>query len=300
MSKNKSTITINYGKSKDTLSSEAKEDLSNFFNGLASSLSKPVSIQIDVVNQIDSFATGPNQRTGGITSYLGNNKFKIEFDRFYIDTFDNTEEHYLYPTALHEFAHVEDKITFLNSKSIFLKKVENKARTFKEICRNIAFDVWTEFFAYRFTFINCKEYQYPTFLYLVKLYEKLLKEKDKFLSLIKDREPTDQEIGKYIGSVDCFLYSTTMYLAGTIYGKPKHHKYVSKTQNTKSFKYVDSTSTNLLKKIYAYIRSRTIKTKEKSFVSLGEFILNNIYDKLNIYISKDKSIYCLGVYDDKK
>ena len=186
MNKNNSTITITYGKSKDTLPSEAKEDLSNFFNGLASSLSKPVSIQIDVVDQIDSFASQPNQRTGGITSYLGNNRFKIEFDRFYIDTFDNTEEHYLYPTALHEFAHIEDKITFLNSKSEFLKKVENKARTFKEICRNIAFDVWTEFFAYRFTFKNCKEYQYPTFLYLVKLYEKLLKDKDRFLSLIKE------------------------------------------------------------------------------------------------------------------
>ena len=300
MNKIKPIVTINYGKSNDTLSSKAKDDLSNFFNGLASSLSKPVSIQIDVVDQIDSFASQPNQRTGGITSYLGNNRFKIEFDRFYIDTFDNTEEHYLYPTALHEFAHIEDKITFLNSKSDFLKKVENKARTFKEICRNIAFDVWTEFFAYRFTFINCKEYQYPTFLYLVKFYEALLKEKDKFLSLIKDREPTEQEIGKYISSVDCFLYSSAMYLAGTIYGKPKHHRYASKTQNTKSFKYVDSISTKLVKRIYAYVRSKTIKTKEKSFVDLGEFILNDIYDKLNIYVSKEKNIYYLGVYDEQK
>ena len=300
MNKIKPIVTINYGKSNDTLSSKAKDDLSNFFNGLASSLSKPVSIQIDVVDQIDSFASQPNQRTGGITSYLGNNRFKIEFDRFYIDTFDNTENHYLYPTALHEYAHIEDKITFLNSKSNFLKKVENKARTFKEICRNIAFDVWTEFFAYRFTFINCKEYQYPTFLFLVKFYEALLKEKDKFLSLIKDREPTEQEIGKYISSVDCFLYSSAMYLAGTIYGKPKRHRYASKTQNTKSFKYVDSISTKLVKRIYAYVRSKTIKTKEKSFVDLGEFILNDIYDKLNIYVSKEKNIYYLGVYDEQK
>lgn len=296
MSNSQTKISIDYGKSEPTISDEAKRDLENLFYALADILSKPVNIQINVLDSIDSFVNQDKQIAGGNTTYLGNNKFSVEFNRKYIETFDNTEEHYLYPIVLHEFAHIEDKITFLNSESKFLKKVENTPRTYKEICRNIAYDVWTEFFAYRFTFVNCKAYQYPTLLYLVNNYEDLLIAKEGFLALINDREPTNLEIEQYINSVNAFIYNLVMHIAGMIYGIKKYYKPVDKTRNKKSFKRVDSFIFNLTKRISSYIGSKTIKTQEGTFIKLGEYVLDEIYDKLNINISRHNSVYYLVIY----
>ena len=297
MSKKPELILKNLSKKK-RLFNKYKDDILRMSNRLMEQLEEPIKVHINIVDCLESQSPIFNTSIDGNVQYQGHRSFVINILVSSLENVEKDDGLSLCAIIAHEFAHINDRLMFLNSELPFLRKIENKPRTYKEFLRNVGYDFWTEFYAYRFMFINYKEVRYSSFLELVKQYEYINKQKEEILPYLKESSKHENQLAEYCEMVITFVYLIARYLAGEFYGQKKYYEYSEITSSKPSFAYLDRLLDKTSKKLVPMLNDKMDKRKANAIMNLGYHFIETFYSKFNMDAAKKDGYYFFAVYDE--
>lgn len=294
----KTIITLNNLTNKTEVFEKHKDDILNLAHKLVKEIVEvPVKVIINFVDECDKSWKTNIESTSAEVSYIGYDSFKINIS---IDSLEKDDSGLsTVSSLLHEFGHIADRMRFKRSKIEFLRDVEKNPRTYEQFLRNVGYDFWTEFSAYKFMFINFKEVEYATFLEVVKQFESFLEKRDKVIPIMDDGNNHDDELRDYCESAEIFVYSIAKYMAAQFYGKTKYYTYAEKTMNKDSFQFVDDLMYKISKRIPPMMNEKYGLRKAYAITNLGYSLIENFYRKFNMDGGKKDGIYYFAVYPDE-
>lgn len=190
----------------------------------------------------------------------------------------------------HELGHIYDLYQTMNNKYYKINPLLAKHKIMTDFVVAGGWSFWTEFFAYYFTFKTYYDWHnYPTFLQLVKGYEKLQNDYAKLQPRIevKNKETIDMA-EQFIDDVKVFTYSVAKHLAGYVAGKPKSYKYTDKTKQRPAFKKVDRLCQGLLNRAAEMFSNTYGKGMARKLGNIGDYIIRKVYMDFDIIPVKHK------------
>ena len=211
-------------------------------------------------------------------------KYKIQISEGLLDEIEITnKDDHLDLVICHELWHAVDAYN-VNIKKTSYKTNCPKYRSYDDFITEIGFHAWTEFSAcYRVNQISNSFKVEPTFLDMVKRFEKIIEIRDKISEIPKD--DNDTKLGfELFDEIKMFIYLSSRYLAASNF--KNKYKYCEKTRNKESYKYLN------------YVYSRVSKVFAKMFHGmygahyltrlrkLGTIWLEELYVPLNIWLTK--------------
>ena len=294
----KPSLVLNNLSKKKALFKELKDNVLCEASALLKLIDEPIKVTINIVDNLEDNCAFNDVNTNGYVYYQGHHAFTINVLVSSLEDVKTDGGLTICSLLAHEFAHIRDKLNFLKSDLKFLKDVDKKPRTYKEFLRNVGYDFWTEFYAYRFMFKNFQEVPYSSFLNLVKQYEQLCEEKEKIAPLIIKSGKHDAKIRSYCENAFLFVYLIARFLAGDIYGKRKYYDYAESTKSKPSFKYVDRLVRIIVKRIKPMMNEKHGKRKAYAITNLGYYLMEEFYHKFNMYAIKKNNYFFFAVYDE--
>ena len=185
----------------------------------------------------------------------------------------------------HELAHVYDLYHTMHNKYYKINPLKVNHRTLNDFIISKGWGFWTEFYAYFMTYKMYKyQHGYPTFLQLVKGYEKLQKQ-HKEINMITDYNSEDAQctLKGFINNIENLSYAVVKYIAGYIEGTPYLYEYCEKTRNRKSFEIMEDLTYGLMKKILPLLTNTYGRGMAKKMCKLGDYLIKNLYIKFDLY-----------------
>lgn len=232
-------------------------------------------------------------------STIKNEKFTIVINFDVIKNIENDNGLDFSITIIHELGHIYDIYHTLNNKYYNANPLKTRQKTYFDFIVSQGYSVWTEFFAYYFTFKYFKNYDYPTFLDLVKAYENLENYHKKINAFPSNQiEEKQNMIDEFVNNIKEFLYCTAKYIAGMVKGTRKYYKYCDKTTSKKSFQKVEHLCNGLLNRIYKFFSNTHGKGLKNKLYNLGDYIIKNIYVKFYIFPKKLRKYVYFAFYEE--
>ena len=185
----------------------------------------------------------------------------------------------------HELGHVYDLYHTMHNKYYSINPLKARHKDFDDFVISKGWGFWTEFYAYYMTYRSYKkEYGYPTFLRLVRGYEKLQTQYEKICTLTDFKaESANAMLESFIDNIKSFAYLFAKHLAGSVMGKPYKYDYCEKTKNREAFEIVNKLEVGLMKKIIPLFTNTYGKGMSNKMYELGKYIIKNLFIKFDIY-----------------
>lgn len=203
-------------------------------------------------------------------------------------------------TIYHEMAHIYDLCNIYNNKYYKFPNIYSNLKTITNYILKVGINFWTEIFAYSSTFkIYSCFYKSPTFLQLVKRWEKI-EENYKNLLIIEKTNHANLKVKgeEFFEKLKNFNYMLAKYLGAYIEGKTNKISYCEKTQSKKAFKFVDKLCKGVLRKVAPFYSNMYGKGMPQKIYNLGAFLITNVCVKpFNIIPEKRKGKVALVFYE---
>ena len=240
-----------------------------------------------------------NQETGSAGTTIKENKYAIILDINSLKKMDYDGGLDVAISIRHELAHVYDLYHAMHNKYYDINPLKNNHEQLDDFIISIGWRVWTEFFAYFKTYREFKkEFGYPTFLKLIKGYEKLQERCEEIESMLEfQSKGVERTFTDFCDEIDGFAYMLTKHTAGAIAGKPYQYEYCEKTRRRASFEIVENFKVDLLKKIVPLLKNTYGKGMAKKMYRLGKYVIDNIFGEFNIAPIKHKKYIRFAYYN---
>lgn len=198
----------------------------------------------------------------------------------------------------HELSHIYDLYHVMNNKYYKINPLILRQKNINDYIIQQGWNIWTEFFAYYFTFKEFKKFHdYPTFHQILIGYKHLI-EQYKYLESRLDNKTKDIKnlADKHIEEIKQFLYAVAKYIAGSMVGNPRYYKVKVTNENKK----IISELNNIIERLYKLIIKMFTNTHGKGMATklwnLGDYLIRTFYVKYNIFPEKMKDQIVLVFY----
>lgn len=198
----------------------------------------------------------------------------------------------------HELGHIYDLYHILNNKYYKINPLVLRQKDIDDYIIQQGWNLWTEFFAYYFTFKEFKGlHNYPTFHQLLIGYQHLIEQYKYLEPRLDDKTKEIKDLAdKHIKETEQFMYALAKYLAGNIMGKPRHYKIKVTNKNKKQAKEL----CKIIERIYSLVLKMFTNTHGKGMTTklwnLGEYLIRTFYVKYDIFPKKMKGHIVLVYY----
>ena len=198
----------------------------------------------------------------------------------------------------HELGHIYDLYHILNNKYYKINPLVLRQKDIDDYIIQQGWNLWTEFFAYYFTFKEFKElHNYPTFHQLLIGYQHLIEQYKYLEPRLDDKTKEIKDLAdKHIKEIEQFMYALAKYLAGNIMGKPRHYKIKVTNENKRQAKEL----CKIIERIYSLVLKMFTNTHGKGMTTklwnLGEYLIRTFYVKYDIFPKKMKGHIVLVYY----
>ncbi len=185
----------------------------------------------------------------------------------------------------HELAHVYDLYRTMHNKYYKINPLKVNHKAFDDFVISEGWRFWTEFYAYYITNKQFKyQHGYPTFLQLIKGYEKLQKQYAEAIAINDyESEEADRALENFIENIKDFAYAFSKYLAGAVNGKPYNYDYCEKTKNRAAYNIIAKLEYGFMRKILPLFTNTYGKGMANKMYELGKYLIKNLFIKFDFY-----------------
>ena len=272
-----------------------KDAISNYMMHLMEEFE--FDIDLLVIFQIsDDIKSLLKQEKGAALTTFRENRYTVIIDIDALRKFEYDGGLEIAIAMRHELAHVYDLYYATHNKFYKTNPLKYRQERLVDFTIAVGWRFWTEFFAYSTTYKQFKyEYAYPTFLTLVKEYEKLQK-RGRGIELLIDSESQNIQsaFDKFDNAIDNFAYEIAKYIAGSSFGKPYPYEYCEKTRRRAAFEAVDNLEYGLRRRLVPLLKNPYGRIGANRMYKLGKYVVENIYGKFNVYPIKHEKYVCFA------
>ena len=188
-------------------------------------------------------------------------------------------------SIFHELGHIYDLYHTMANKYYKFNPLLGTHSNMQDYVISQGWMFWTEFHAYYFTFKEFYDlHNYPTMLQLVKGLKHLDEEYAKIEPILESKQAEDKErADDFIDLLKEYIYAVAKYMAGAVKGKTKYYKYSKKVTQTQEYKDVYKILNGLISRVSPMFSNTYGKGMVKKLIAIGEYIINMLYIRYNIY-----------------
>ena len=191
----------------------------------------------------------------------------------------------------HELMHVKDAC-IVNGKKSSYKTQCRFYYSYDNFVINVGYNSWTEFHACFETFDISDAYKVePTFLYMVKKFEKIIKFRDEiFNTSFTDEKVFNETLDEYFEKIHEFVYLSSRFIASIPFNR-RRNRHCEKTRTKPEYKYLLHIYDKLINVFSKSLHGVYGKHLFTRLYKIGLIWINELYVPLNIYpIKKNEKV----------
>ncbi len=235
---------------------------------------------------IESASENDYEYTDCAVRHISVSKHELLITNFVLNSINCDGGDYFCISIYHELEHIVDHINMVQTKLFRFNLSIAHQKTLEKQYVSVGYHFWTEIYAYyqtiEFAKFNTLYFEKIPFGRLVTNYIKTINLNDR---LYYKKDLSYDEVGKYIDTVDSYIYLMAKYLASAFVGHSRMPR--AKIDKNKNYKKVYSMLSSIEPKVIRLLKNPYSAKSYDNLFRLGKYICENVRWKIfNVGLKK--------------